>query len=66
MLWTVRRIFLGPLSTRYLTLGDARGVELVPLFTLTALMILFGVAPGLLTSVIEPGVIALATRLGSQ
>lgn len=66
MLWTVRRIFFGPLLPRYKTLGDARGVELVPLVTLTALIILFGVFPAILTEVIEPGVIPLAVRVGGQ
>jgi NADH-quinone oxidoreductase subunit M len=64
MLWTVRRIFFGPLMPQYRTLGDAYGVELVPLFTLTALIIFFGVAPSVLTTVVEPGAIALANRLG--
>jgi NADH-quinone oxidoreductase subunit M len=64
MLWTVRRIFFGPLMPQYRGLGDAYGVELVPLYTLTALIIFFGVAPGVLTAVIEPGVLALANRLG--
>ncbi len=64
MLWTVRRVFFGPLDGRYSGLGDARGVELVPLFTLVALIVLFGSVPSLLIDVINPGADALALRLG--
>ncbi|MBM4416950.1 MAG: NADH-quinone oxidoreductase subunit M, partial [Chloroflexi bacterium] len=64
MLWTVRRVFFGPLDGRYGGLGDARGVELVPLFTLVALIVLFGSVPSLLVDVINPGAHALALRLG--
>jgi NADH-quinone oxidoreductase subunit M len=66
MLWTVRRIFFGPLMPQYLGLGDAHGIELVPLFALVAGILLIGIFPSILTSVIEPGVIPLATRLGGQ
>jgi len=64
MLWTVRRIFFGPLMPQYRALGDAYGIELVPLFALTALIIFFGVWPAALTGVVEPGVLSLVTRLG--
>jgi NADH-quinone oxidoreductase subunit M len=64
MLWTVRRIFFGPLMPQYRGLGDAYGIELVPLFALTALIIFFGVWPAALTGVVEPGVLSLVTRLG--
>ncbi len=66
MLWTVRRIFMGPLRPAFLTLGDARGIELVPLFTLAALIVFFGVFPSVLTDVAEAGVAPLAARLGMQ
>src|SRR4029079_16818411 len=66
MLWTVRRVFFGPLRPAYLTLGDAHGVELVPLFTLMALIIFFGVFPSVLTDVVESGVIPIVARLGTQ
>jgi NADH-quinone oxidoreductase subunit M len=57
-------VFFGPLDARWAGLGDARGVELVPLFTLTALILLFGLFPSLLIGLIEPGAEALALRLG--
>ena len=66
MLWTIRRIFFGPLSPTYVGLGDAHGIELVPLVTLAALILVFGMVPSLLTEVIEPGIIPLANRLGAQ
>ncbi|TAK24541.1 MAG: NADH-quinone oxidoreductase subunit M [Chloroflexota bacterium] len=66
MLWTIRRVFFGPLDGKYLTLGDARGAELVPLFALVGLIILFGSVPSLLVDVIEPGTTALAARLGGS
>src|SRR5579884_1683071 len=66
MLWTVRRIFMGPLRPAFLTLGDARGIELVPLFTLAALIVFFGVFPSVLTDVAKAGVGPVAARLGMQ
>ena len=66
MLWTVRRVFFGPLRPAYLTLGDARGVELVPLFTLAALVVFFGVFPSVLTNIVEVGVAPIVARLGTQ
>ena len=64
MLWTVRRVFFGPLDARWAQLGDARGIELVPLVTLTVLILLFGIFPSLLIGLIEPGAEALAQRIG--
>jgi NADH-quinone oxidoreductase subunit M len=66
MLWTVRRVFFGPLDPRYLALGDARGVELVPLFALTAAILLFGCFPALLVDVVQPSAAGLVARLGGQ
>jgi NADH-quinone oxidoreductase subunit M len=66
MLWTIRRVFFGPLDPRYRALGDARGVELVPLFTLAAAIVLFGCFPALLLEVVEPSASGLVARLGAQ
>jgi NADH-quinone oxidoreductase subunit M len=66
MLWTVRRVFFGPLDPRYFALGDARGVELVPLFALTAAILLFGCFPALLVEVVEPSASGLVAGLGAQ
>jgi NADH-quinone oxidoreductase subunit M len=66
MLWTVGRVFFGPLDPRYLTIGDARGVELVPLFALTAAILLFGCFPTLLVEVVQPSASGLVARLGVQ
>ncbi len=66
MLWTIRRIFFGPLQLPYISLGDAKGVELIPLFTLATAIVLFGTVPSLMTQIIEVGIIPLASRLGGQ
>jgi NADH-quinone oxidoreductase subunit M len=63
-LWMLQRVFFGPPTARWASLGDAKGIEIVPLVTLIALIILIGVYPALLTNVVDHGVATLVTRLG--
>ncbi|HLG52119.1 MAG TPA: NADH-quinone oxidoreductase subunit M [Chloroflexota bacterium] len=61
LLWMLRRVYFGPLAPRWERLEDVRGVEVIPLVTLTALIILIGIEPSLLTDVINAGVASLTT-----
>jgi NADH-quinone oxidoreductase subunit M len=63
-LWMLQRVFFGPPSARWANLGDARGVEIVPLVSLIAIIILVGVYPSILTTVVDHGIATLVTRLG--
>jgi NADH:ubiquinone oxidoreductase subunit 4 (subunit M) len=63
-----RQIFWGPLAEgehgEWAALPDARGTEWVSLVFLSAILILFGVAPGLALSRVDPAVVALLDRIG--
>ncbi|OFV82013.1 MAG: oxidoreductase [Acidobacteria bacterium RBG_16_64_8] len=45
MLWTLQRIWLGPLNQRYASIADINGRELVTLVPLAAIVIVLGVFP---------------------
>jgi hypothetical protein len=45
--------------------GDARGVELVPLVTLMGVVLFVGLNPAVVANVINSGVLPLVTRLGA-
>lgn len=52
----LQRVFLGPFNARYEGLPDARTTEWVALVVLSALLILLGVLPGPLVSLIDSGI----------
>ena len=62
ILWMIRRVFYGPFNERWEHLTDARGVELVPLVGLLAVIFLIGLFPSILTDVINHGVAPLVAR----
>jgi NADH-quinone oxidoreductase subunit M len=64
MLWTVERVFFGPLKPEWHDLADARGVDLVPLWGLIGLVLLVGIYPPVVTDVIDIGVGTLMRWLG--
>ena len=64
LLWMLQRVFFGPLNPHFATLGDAHGVEVVPLVALVGIIILIGVYPALLTDVVSSGIAPLTARLG--
>jgi NADH-quinone oxidoreductase subunit M len=63
ILWMVRRVFYGPLNERWDHLTDARGLELVPLVGLMAVILLVGLYPAVLTNVVASGVAPLANQV---
>ncbi|MCL5074650.1 MAG: NADH-quinone oxidoreductase subunit M [Chloroflexi bacterium] len=66
ILWMLQRVFFGPPRPQLADVGDARALELVPLVTLMAIIVLVGVYPAILTDVIQSGVMPLITLVGSH
>lgn len=66
MLWMVRRVFYGPFNERWEHLTDARGLELVPLVALIAVIFLVGIYPSVLTNVVASGVAPLVSSTAHQ
>ncbi len=60
ILWMIRRVFFGPFNERWDHLRDAHGLELVPLVTLIAVILLIGLDPALLTTVVNSGIATLS------
>jgi NADH-quinone oxidoreductase subunit M len=64
MLWTVKRVFHGPLMPQWSGLTDAtRWWEVVPMAAMVAAILVVGIYPRLLTEVIEPSVRPIVERL---
>lgn len=64
MLWMLERSYFGPLNPRHEHVEDAVGIERVPLFVGTFVIVLLGVYPSLLTDIIGLGVLPIVARLG--
>ena len=56
LLWMLKRVFYGPLNPKWATLTDATNLEMVPLVALGAVILLFGIFPGLIVNIIQPSV----------
>jgi NADH-quinone oxidoreductase subunit M len=69
VLRVAKRIFWGPLAPgahgEWAALPDAEGPEWVSLVFLAAILILFGLVPGLALSRIDPATVALLDRIGA-
>jgi NADH-quinone oxidoreductase subunit M len=64
MLWTIQRVFQGPLMERWEHLSDAdQWWERVPLAAMVAAILVVGIFPSVLTEMIEPSARAIAERL---
>jgi NADH-quinone oxidoreductase subunit M len=64
MLWMLQRVFFGPEDATWSRLSDVRGIELIPLICLVAVIVLVGVYPSILTDVVQNGAAVLGRRLG--
>jgi len=62
MLWLLERVFFGPERPQWGNLGDASRLEMAAVSALVIVIVLVGVFPALLGSVIIPGVSAIAAR----
>ncbi len=56
ILWMLQRVFFGPPKAEYEEVEDANRLEMVPIFTLVAVILLIGVYPAILTNVIGLGI----------
>ena len=59
LLWTMQRVFLGPLNKKYEDIPDVDRREVFCQVPFAALIVLFGVAPFLLLDVFDPSIEAL-------
>ncbi len=62
-LWTIQRVFLGPINERWAGLPDMDTREKISLMPLAVLMVLFGLYPKPLLDVINAAMIGLVTAL---
>jgi len=65
VLWVFQRMFFGPRNPRWDHLKDARGVEMVPIVVLAAVLIGFGVYPRAIMDVITGGILPLVQRVAA-
>ncbi|MBI3818625.1 MAG: NADH-quinone oxidoreductase subunit M [Planctomycetes bacterium] len=56
LLWTIQRVFLGPLNPKYAKLPDISAREIFCQAPFAALCIVFGVAPAMLINILAPAV----------
>ncbi len=59
ILWTIQRVYLGPIKEKYLAFRDLDGREALSLVPLAALCVLFGVYPALLIDYMDPSIQAI-------
>jgi NADH-quinone oxidoreductase subunit M len=59
VLWTIQRVFFGPIKEKYLHFEDLNGREVVSLVPLCLLCIAFGVFPSLLIDYMKPSLEAI-------
>ncbi len=59
ILWTLQRVFLGPLNEKYADIDDIDGRETFCQVPFAALTVLFGVAPFLLLDAFNPSIKSL-------
>jgi len=62
-LWTIQRIFLGPLNPRWAALPDMDLRERFALVPLAALMVMFGIYPKPLIDMINAAMTGIVTAL---
>ncbi len=65
LLWTLQRILFGPADERWAHLKDASFVDAVPIVVLIAVIILVGVYPAVVTTMIQGAFPPILDRLGA-
>ena len=63
LIWTVHRVFFGPVKDTLSRVRDMGTLELTYLIPIAVMIVLFGVRPGAVTPVITNGVIQITSRL---
>lgn len=62
ILWVVQRIFFGPRNAKWDHLEDAKGVEMIPIVLLSAVLFIFGIFPNLIMDMISSGIVPIAQK----
>lgn len=62
VLKVVQQIFFGPRNPKWDGLKDARGVEMIPIVLLTAVLLIFGFFPNLIMNMISSGIVPIAQK----
>jgi NADH-quinone oxidoreductase subunit M len=64
LLWTLQRVFLGPLNKKYESIEEISGREAFCQAPFAFLCVLFGIAPMIILNVFHPSMTALISQLG--
>lgn len=62
ILRVIQQIFFGPRNPRWDNIGDAKGVEMIPVVLLGGILLVFGIFPGLLMKMISGGILPIAQK----
>jgi NADH-quinone oxidoreductase subunit M len=62
ILWVAQRMFFGPRNAKWDHLEDAKGVEMIPIVLLSAVLFIFGIFPNLIMDMISSGVVPIAQK----
>lgn len=65
VLRVVQQIFFGPRNAKWDHLEDAKGVEMIPLVVLSAVLLTFGIFPNLIMDMISSGIVPIAEKFVS-
>jgi NADH-quinone oxidoreductase subunit M len=66
LLWTVQRVFLGPLNEKWKGLEDVNGREILTLAPLAVMVIVFGIYPMPILNLIAKSLEALSSSMGGM
>lgn len=62
ILRVVQQVFFGPRNAKWDHLKDAKGVEMVPIVLLSAVLFIFGIFPNLIMNMIGTGIVPIAQK----
>lgn len=62
VLWVVQKIFFGTRNAKWDHLEDAKGVEMIPIVLLSAVLLTFGIFPNLIMDMISSGIVPIAQK----
>ncbi|HYF83652.1 MAG TPA: NADH-quinone oxidoreductase subunit M [Clostridia bacterium] len=62
ILRVVQQVFFGPRNAKWDHIKDAKGVEMIPIVLLSAVLFIFGIFPGLIMHMINSGIVPIAQK----
>jgi NADH-quinone oxidoreductase subunit M len=62
ILRVVQQIFFGPRNAKWNHIKDAKGIEMVPIVLLCAVLLIFGIFPDLIVKMINSGTVPIAQK----